>query len=96
MITIDLLTRRDFIVKIVDHNVPYQYIKYVDEVPLEAMMMLDKEDYEAQFVDEELNDYYAAHNKYSLFGYDIYFNGAQFEYRGQLYDSLTAILDSET
>lgn len=79
-----------------DDKVPYQYIKYVDEVPLEAMMMLDTEDFEAQFVDDELNDYWCSADKYSLFGYDIYFNGTQFEYKGQLYDSLQTILDSET
>lgn len=96
MTTIDLLTKRDFLVKIIDYKVPYQYIKYVDEVPLEAMMMLDKEDFEAQFVDDDLNDYWTTHDKYTLFGYNIYFNGTQFEYRGQLYDTITAILDSET
>lgn len=96
MTTIDLLTKRDFLVKIIDHKVPYQYVKYVDEVPLEAMMMLDTEDYEVCFVDKELNDYYVSHDKYSLFGYDIYFNGTQFEYKGQLHDSLQTILDSET
>lgn len=98
MTTIDLLTKRDFLVKVIDDKVPYQYIKYVDAVPLEVMMLLDTVDYEARFVDDELNDYWcsADNDKYSLFGYDIYFNGTQFEYRGQLYDSLQTILDPET
>lgn len=95
MKTIDPLTKRDFVVYIRPlWNTMYYDIGYVNELPLEVMMRLDSEPrLSAFFNDDDLHDYWTEINKYELFGYSIKFNGKQFEYRDQLYDSIQDILD---